>query len=740
MATATTAMDMEHHMRPGHRLLRDYRHVLLAQRNHGHGVPTLTATAVRIQDYRHGVPIPTTAAAARTQDHGLSSRGSHTHHGGGGGGPHPEPLSRVVARAPPKSHAPDTSIDAFASIDKHTGLWQEHRAKLAEHTAALAGDLVPDVLRESLDRKIRGVQRAMDQFETQLVGKLHKKLKFEKEGIKFERVTPVLALHIYDLSTKLSPEDKHLTDAHVAKLAEARAPGGELHVAEAPNRPVVPKSPASPVRAPPRPPAPHRSPALSRSPPKSRQTGDLATDSEPEPEPDDDKDEPIHGPENRSKQTRCQRGYRHQADCIWDDLQKEHRVTKDIVESYSSDACSTCITFLPFTLYAWPIHPGLQLVSGLRNQRKRWQRSYGCKHCRKTFPYFHAIRFQLKAQVREYIDSQQLPEANWITFSHLCGNKWCFKIEHVHLEPLDVNQGREDSRTGTFGRVHMWRLSPCAVDECNMEFDAAFVLEWLNVNAGLTLPLKKDYIAPALVGRGLQHGDYNWLMHEHGDMFLQDCRYVNALSRDQMNFKYYSAGEWYDLKLPPMWRDNLKTAWLFHHEVESLATYSRAPKMSDLDGLLARVTDFMTHAQGIPLDLSPWRAFTGRPSGDRNSLQVVRDKSVGYRYELCHIGFYQCRSTTERDQTNPSKRPYSSLRSIIEHVYLKHREVPRCLRAAWLGKEIKAIEGLWDELVDMFPKVADDEVPGQLVQELVTGTFAPEIRVIAGDANRDMNE
>ncbi|KAK8085932.1 hypothetical protein PG994_000906 [Apiospora phragmitis] len=63
-----------------------------------------------------------------------------------------------------------------------------------------------------------------------------------------------------------------------------------------------------------------------------------------------------------------------------------------------NDACSSCTTFLPFTMYVWPVYPALQRVAGLERQRKRCQRSYGCKHCRKSFPYFHVILFQTKEQ------------------------------------------------------------------------------------------------------------------------------------------------------------------------------------------------------------------------------------------------------------------------------------------------------------------------------------------------------
>ena len=137
----------------------------------------------------------------------------------------------MAARLP----AQDTSIHAFSSIDRMAEQYGPLRVKKLDCKAQLSAESVPDILRQHLETKINGLQSAMDQIEGKLVDKLQKKLEREGQGYKFERVTPVLALHVYELSTKLTEAQKLLTDEHRADLAKARALGGELHVADAPS-------------------------------------------------------------------------------------------------------------------------------------------------------------------------------------------------------------------------------------------------------------------------------------------------------------------------------------------------------------------------------------------------------------------------------------------------------------------------------------------------------------------------
>ena len=113
MFTATTAMEMEHQMRSGHRLVRDYRQVLLDTRNHGHGMRT-PAAAASTQAHGHGMH---TSAAASTQAHGHGMR-----------------TPAVAASTQAHGHGMRTPAAAASTQEHRHGMRRAHRPRATHLT------------------------------------------------------------------------------------------------------------------------------------------------------------------------------------------------------------------------------------------------------------------------------------------------------------------------------------------------------------------------------------------------------------------------------------------------------------------------------------------------------------------------------------------------------------------------------------------------------------------------------
>ncbi|KAK7971590.1 hypothetical protein PG989_016606 [Apiospora arundinis] len=137
--------------------------------------------------------------------------------------------------------------------------------------------------------------------------------------------------------------------------------------------------------------------------------------------------------------------------------------------------------------------------------------------------------------------------------------------------------------------------------------------------------------------------------------------------------------------------------------------------MTDLNFIGTRIREFMS--SGISVEISPRRAFTKVPQRNSKAMQMMDYTRMGWHYVLCHIGFYQSRTTHEREQTKSSRRPYQSMNSVLEHTYKKHAEVPRSERTSFFGTQIDVVNNLWVSFTEMY-QGEDREKPSRMVKDM----------------------